>query len=133
MNFSTPRHLFALLLCASVALALPACDSGGDEEPGIEGQWSGTANVQGGAISVDVTLNESDGDISGNGVLNVGGETASTDVSGTYNYPNVSLTFSTQQYEDLSISGDINEGGTQIDGELNGSGFSGQVITLTRD
>ena len=133
MQTSTTRHLFTVLLAVSL-LALPACDSGGgNEDPAIEGQWSGTANVDGAAVTFDATFNNSGGEVSGNGTLDLAGESYSTEVSGTYSYPNVSLTLSTDEFSDLNFSGDMSEDGQRIDGQFNGSGLSDVDITLTRD
>ena len=132
MQFSTTRRLFAVLLAVSL-LALPACDSDGNEDPAIEGQWSGTANVDGSTVTLDATFNDSGGEVSGNGTLDLAGESYSTEVSGTYSYPNVSLTFATGEFAILNFSGDMSEDGQRIDGQLNGSEISDVDITLTRD
>ena len=132
MQSFTTRRLFVVLLAVSL-LALPACDSGGNEDPAIEGQWSGTANVDGATVTFDATFNNSGGEVSGNGTLDLAGESYSTEVSGTYSYPNVSLTLTTEEFTDLNFSGDMSEDGQRIDGQLNGSEISDVEITLTRD
>lgn len=121
------RYIFPLLLL----FVLPACDSGGDDEPELSGIWTGTTVVDGLSIQMDLNLRERDGAISGNGSLNIGG-VFSVNINGTHNYPDVTLNISDGTVN-LVYSGTVAGDDNTISGNLTGGGLTGVIpITLRR-
>lgn len=129
------RPSLLALLCL-VLLALSACDSGGAEDstPQIEGSWAGAANYNGLGLSINMTLREEDGTVTGTGTL-VGQQPVALDIDGTYSYPNASLNLNISGVDDVpgsNLSGTINESGTTLDARL-GSASNGLPITLSKE
>ena len=129
------RHATRLLPALLLLLCLPACDSGGDEEgPAISGEWSGDVvdPNTGNAVSMSFVLIEDNGDVAGNGEINLGGGTASMGVSGTYDYPDVELTFVVQNPDptfggfDIDFDGEMRESGDVMEGTVQVEGATGE-------
>nr|BCX01925.1 MAG: hypothetical protein KatS3mg041_1971 [Bacteroidota bacterium] len=99
-----------------------------EKTPGLSGRWTGV--VQG--ITIDVTLVETKGTITGSGSIQAPGVSISVSVTGTYSFPNVSMTFRSTGYEDFTFSGTLSADGNTLSGSLNGSGFNNVAITLRR-
>ncbi len=120
----------ALLL--AITLVGVGCDSGGDDkDPGLSGQWMGTTTVQGATFTVDMQLNEVSGNVNANGTI-VFVEPLAVTGSGTYNFPNVSLTIKSTGFADLNFTGTLSADGDQLTGSMRGSGFDNFSITLRR-
>jgi hypothetical protein len=118
-----------------LALGLLGCGSdggNGPDDPGVNGAWEGIVrNNEGGAIGeLSLTLNETDGEVSGSGNLGNAGVQAAITVDGTYSPPSLSLILSSDGFTDMNLSAEVGE--TNIVGELNGSGFINADITLHR-
>lgn len=113
-------------------LAIPACGDSGPTGPAtwdVSGQWSGTIS----GVSMSVSLNENaEGNISGNGNFSGSADSFAFDVSGSHVNENVSLTISATGVQDLNYSATL-EDEDQMEGELNGSGYSGEPLTLIRN
>lgn len=110
---------------------LVACgDSTGPTIPDLTGTWSGSAG--GGDWSITISENE-DGELSGSGSVESGGESVSLTVTGSHAHPDFSMTWSSSGVQDVNYAGTVGESGDQLNGELNGSGFSGESLTMTRD
>ena len=129
-----------VLLVASFSLvALPACDSGGDEgddDPSIEGSFSGSGSVDGTPATLTLNLNEGDGgQVSGFATLEGQGASFDGDVTGTYAYPDIRLDIDTPsaEVEDLDFRGEVSSDGDRLEGTLSGEEFSGVDFTFTRD
>jgi hypothetical protein len=121
-------------LLVGMMLLVAGC-GGGDgstepDEPQVEGQWNGPINTDVGSGSLALTLTETDGTVSGTGTLSVTGDALALTVTGTYAPPNVSLQMTSEGFEPLNLSGEVDE--EEIDGTLNGSGFVNIAVTLTR-
>jgi hypothetical protein len=119
-------HLLPAVLLFAL-LAFPACDNAGDTEaPEINGEWSGSIvdPNTGNGVSMSFVLTENESSVTGNGDLNIGGGTASMDVSGTYDYPDVDLLFSVRNPDpdfegfDIDYEGEITESGEVMNGTL---------------
>lgn len=125
------RRISALLL-AIVFVALPACGDSGPTGPAswdVSGQWSGT--IEG--VSMNMSLNEdAQGNIAGNGTFSGSQDSFAFDVSGTHVEESVSLTISATGVQDLNYSATL-ENENRLVGELNGSGFSGETLTMIRN
>jgi hypothetical protein len=118
----------------ALMLALTACGGdGGSTEPDIPevtGQWNGPVNTSGGSGSLALTLNESDGTVTGTGTLSTAGDALALTITGNYAPPNVSLQMNAAGFEPMNLSGTVAE--DDIDGTLNGSGFVNIAVTLAR-
>lgn len=121
-------------LLFALTLAIAACGGdGGSTEPDIPevtGQWNGPINTSGAAGTLALTLNESDGTVTGTGTLSTAGDALALTVTGNYAPPNVSLQLNASGFEPLNLSGSVTE--DEIDGTLNGSGFVNVAVTLAR-
>ncbi len=121
-------------LLLALMFALTACGGdGGSTEPVIPevtGQWNGPVNTSGGSGSLALTLNESDGSVTGTGTLSTAGDAIALTITGNYAPPNVSLQMNAAGFEPMNLSGTVTE--DEIDGTLNGSGFVNIAVTLAR-
>jgi hypothetical protein len=77
-----------------------------------------------------LTLNESDGTVTGTGTLSTAGDAIALTITGNYAPPNVSLQMNAAGFEPMNLSGTVAE--DEIDGTLNGSGFVNIAVTLAR-
>jgi len=118
------------LAVLALILALAACggDATGPKTPSVSGGWTGTVMEAG---SLNLTLVETSGTLTGSGSLSAGTFAAALTVTGAHAHPNVSLTMKSAGYEDMNFAGTMTDDRT-IAGTLNGSGFSGQAVTLRR-
>jgi hypothetical protein len=106
---------------------LVACgDDGTGPGNSIEGEWSGPI----GSAQLTLTLQESDGEVSGNGSIVADSESAALTVDGSFDDPDFSLTLSPPGFEPINFAGEVDE--DEMNGTLNGSGFVQQTVTLTR-
>lgn len=121
----------ALLL--AITLVGVGCDSGGDDDkdPALTGHWMGTTTVQGATFTVDMQFNEVNGNVNANGTLVYVDPLAVTG-TGTYNFPNVSLTIRSSGFTDLNFTGTLSADGDQLTGSIRASGFDNFSITLRR-
>ena len=83
---------------AAFALTLLAAGCGdngtGPEGPSLTGTWTDTIDeVDGNTFDLQLTLNQSGSSVSGNNALTVGFPLGSGSVTGTYNHPDVRLSF----------------------------------------
>ena len=107
-----------------------ACDSN-QSTPELDGRWSGTTVIDGLQISITVLLSENNGVVNGNGTLTAD-QSFAVIVAGTHEFPNVSLTLSTDVFETLSFSGTMTSNETAIAGSLSGAGLQNVAIELHR-
>jgi hypothetical protein len=77
-----------------------------------------------------MTLQETGGQVNGNGSITGPGGSLAITVSGTYNEPNAALAIASSGFSDLSLTGVVGE--EQFTGNFQGSGFTGTSITLQR-
>jgi hypothetical protein len=117
-----------------VALVLLGCgnDAGGNE-PDIspaEGAWAGiiTGDAQEGTL--EWSLQDTDGDISGEGTLSTATEAVPLTIVGTFSPPNLTLTVSPEGFVDFSFFGTVSA--ESMKGRLNGAGFINRTVTLDR-
>jgi hypothetical protein len=117
----------AALLGGGIALAV----SGGDEdsEPTVSGRWSGLLM---GFVTVSLNLSQNRSSITGSGSILAYNETFPLQVTGTNNYPNVTLTLNSVGYHPMTFTGQFYDKNT-ISGVINGSGFIDEPITFIRE
>jgi hypothetical protein len=115
----------------ALALAL-ACKGDSPVAPNVSlaGRWVGSIGTQ----TIDLTLTESSGTVAGSGTIsNTPTGTRALTVSGTYTagpIGHVDVTLSSGTAQPFALSGQVYA--TSILGSLNGSGFTGDVVTFTR-
>lgn len=123
------RTLTAVLLLA-LAPVLAACgdSSTGPKTPSASGTWTGVMTVG----TVTLTLVEQDGGtITGAGNLQGSGGAVSVTVTGTHVHPSITLTMQSTGFKDMNYTGQfVND--NAISGNLNGSGFNNETLTLMR-
>jgi hypothetical protein len=113
---------------ASIAVvAVLGCggDSNGPKQT-LTGTWRGPVST----ATVTLNLTQNGRDVTGNGTIVGGTESAALTVTGTSNLPTFSLTISASGFESMNFSGTL--GTNQLAGTLNGSGFVNAAVTLTK-
>jgi hypothetical protein len=116
-----------------LALAIAACGDGGTdlETPSADGAWRGTLESFPATMRVNIT-EAADGTISGSGAIYAGTETLSFTLSGTHRHPNVSFDMDFLGFEPAAYSGRF-ESDDAIRGAIDGSGFTDERVTLSRE
>jgi hypothetical protein len=116
-----------------LALALIACGDDGGNQPDVseaEGAWAGTITGDAQEGNLEWTLQDTDGDISGNGSLSTATAAVALTIEGIFSPPNLTLTVSPEGVEDFSFFGTVGE--ESMKGRLNGAGFVNRTVTLDR-
>jgi len=116
-----------------LALALTGCGDDGGNEPEhseAEGAWAGTITGDAQEGRLEWTLQDTDGNISGNGTLSTATASVALTIEGTFSPPNLTLVVSPQGVEDFSFFGTVGE--ESMKGRLNGAGFVNRTVTLDR-
>lgn len=115
------------LLTVAMAFALAACSSSTAPKVTVAGTWSGSTGGQ----ALTLTLAENAGSVSGSGTLtNTPAGTIAITVSGSFVGSTVSLALTSGLHPAINLSGTV--AGNTMTGALQGSGFTGEAITLTR-
>jgi hypothetical protein len=113
-----------------VAVAATACSDSTGPKATATGQWEGTileGSVAGQVIRMNIV--ESNGDVSGSGQFVA--TTLDFIVDGTFSSPNLSITIQDNPLRPpANVIGTIR--GNRFEGSINGSGFSGQAVEMTR-
>jgi hypothetical protein len=120
------RRLFAALLLVAVA----GC---GSETLAPVTKVDGTWNGSGGSVQLSLGLSQDDaGNVSGNvGMVGQLGLVQGT-ASGTFIYPNLQLTIDIPGLEPAIYFGEMSATSAEIDGTLDGSGFTNLAINLKK-
>ncbi len=142
------RLLLAALLC--LGAAIPACSSSPTEQEiidaleeelrSVEGGWTGMASG-GSQLTLDFQLQAGAGNaVSGSGTMREqpGAATVPITVTGTFNRPALSLTFSGMTYQGHAVQGTISGSYTSVGGVagnllLTGTGYSTTVQVLLQE
>jgi hypothetical protein len=121
------RALVVIVAMLATGLAIPACSGSTDVRPTVQGTWSGS--VQGQVLTLSLT--ESGGAVAGSGTITgtYTGTRALT-VAGSFEPPHVSITMTSGTMQPLNLTATL--AGKTMTGSLNGSGFTGEGITLMR-
>jgi hypothetical protein len=115
----------------AVLFVLGCDDSSGPARNDITGSWSGTGVVAGQTFTLTLLLSENNNVVSGNGSLSLPGAGGfALAAAGTYVDPDFTITLSSQGFQDIAFSGEVN--GDDIAGTFTGSGFLGEEVNLTR-
>lgn len=127
------RPLYTLALLVILSGTLVACSDNPVEadDPMITGRWAGQTTIQGTPLSMDIQLQENNGTINGAGTMVLVDPLAIT-VTGVYNFPSMTMTVRSNDFEDMSFSGDLGADGNTINGSMRGSGFDNFAFSLRR-
>ena len=126
MRFRKPLITLGLSLMLT---AMTCFQDDEDETPAFSGDWEG--DVADMVLSIDVDEDE-DGDFEGTGQLSGPGGTLDVDIEGEHDHPDVTFTMSAEGFDPAEFEGEF-DGDDTVEGELNGSGFFGEEITLERE
>jgi hypothetical protein len=114
----------------AVALLLLTACSGDSTQPAptVNGRWEGEIR----AIDAELTLTlmQEGEEVTGTGFIASGTTSISLDARGTFRNPDLELTLRSPGYEPVDLAGELD--GEEIDARLEGSGFTGQRVTLER-
>ena len=118
-----------------VFLIITGCDSTTvEEDPEVNGYYSDTITTPSGiSAELVVILDDQNGNISGVGDLTSSNAKIEFQISGTHNFPKISLTFSTPGFVPFKLSGEVSNDGDRISGELDGSELDGTDVTFVRE
>jgi len=120
-------------LVLALVLVLVGCsDPSGVGMPDLTGRWSGSTETGDVPATLQITVLERDGQLTGAGVIFVVQAVHSLTLEGVHAYPNVSFKNAASGFADFNYSGRF-DGNATIVGTLRGSGFGGQTVILTRD
>lgn len=133
------RLLFLPLL---VLVLFSGCDSGSDGPPQLDGEY--TLETQGGeaTYTFEVTLNESDQSLSGNGSLTIEDQgspqaaTSDLDVDGSHNHPSARvemIAVDTETNDRTILDGEVSDGAERISGTLTFPNGTQQQVTMRRE
>ena len=139
--------LLAAVLCLGVGI--PACTVGPTEQEiidgleqqlqSVEGGWTGTASA-GSQLTLDFQLQAAGTALSGTGTMREapGAAAVPITVTGTFNRPALSLTFSGMTYQGHAVQGTISGSYTTVGGvggtlQLTGTGYSNSIQSLLQE
>jgi hypothetical protein len=119
------RRLFVL---AFVILAACGGDRILDPVQTVDGTWNGTSN----GIQLSLAMSQSDTLVSGNvAIAGISGSFLGT-LSGSFKYPDLTVTLQFQDAEPLTYTGTMSATQAKISGNLNGSGFTSFGLDVTK-
>jgi hypothetical protein len=118
------KMIHVILLSILTLFQAIACDSGGSGDPDLRGKWNGSAVFPNSpfplAIHFKVDIDSTD--ISGTGTFQLAStntfRTTEFVVTGTYDYPNVTLRFSSEPDRVDIFTGTVDEDGIVINGDV---------------
>lgn len=115
----------------TVALVVLALGCGDDDPSGpsgaqLDGTWSGDTDLG----TLNMTLNETDGNITGNGLLTLGNHNADLTLEGTLDGSTVAIAVSSPQLTPFDISATV--AGNTMTGTIDGAGPDPMPFSATR-
>ena len=117
------RRHFAVLALAS----LVACDKlSGPLESTVGGTWTGTSAGQ----TLTMTLQQGGTSVAGTGTLTGSFGTRSLSISGNFAVPDLTLTLATAGAQPITLEAAVTA--SSMLGSLNGGGFTGNAIAMSR-
>jgi hypothetical protein len=125
-----------------ILIVFPGCDSGSDGPPQLDGDY--TLETQGGeaTYTFEVTLNESDQSLSGNGNLTIEDQgspqaaTSDLDVEGSHDHPSARIEMiavDTETNDRTILDGEVSDGAERISGTLTFPNGNQQQVTMRRE
>ena len=123
-------YWFARLLAVALIFTLPACGGDGtgpaDNSPTLAGTWEGP--ILSGVLTA--TMTDSRGTVSGSGAIDGSSLICAPAIAGTRTGANFNLTFTCTGFQPFTYAGTVTA--TTLTGNLTGSGFNGDALTLTK-
>ena len=118
------RRLIAL---SAFALLIACGGSTSPAPPSVAGTWTGVTGAQ----TLSMTIVENSGVVNGSGTITgtLSG-TVSLTISGTFTNPTLAVSMASGTFQPIGLTAVLS--GKVLTGNLNGSGFTGDVIVLTR-
>lgn len=114
-------------IMVAMVLMAAGCKSSTGPKITVAGTWAGVTNAQ----LLTLTLVENSGEVSGSGTLtNTPSGTIAITVSGPFVGSTVSLALTSGLHPAINLTGTV--AGNTMTGSLQGSGFTGNAIVLTR-
>jgi hypothetical protein len=104
----------------------------------VAGRWTGRTAQPVGTDSAVYTftfdLDQSQRAVTGSAVVRAGTDSVQTDVTGTWDYPRVTLRLTAPEFADLQYSAQFTpqENRDTLSGPLTGSGFNGTTLKIVR-
>lgn len=112
-----------------VVLLLAACGDGSgpsDNSPTLAGTWVGTL----GPGTISATMTDKKGTVAGSAAIDVGTLLCAPSIAGTRTATNFTITFTCSGFVPFTYTGTVSA--TTLSGALQGSGFTGETLTLTK-
>jgi hypothetical protein len=127
-----PEHLVTLV---ALAFAVAACDAG-TAPRSVTGRWTGSTIASNSLFAFQADIVDAGGTLAGTSSLMGSGDgcvDATFQVTGTRSGSAVSLTFTCENYTPFTFDATLAKNGRTLQGTLNGSGFDGAALSLSRD
>lgn len=131
-----------LFLSFLVLIVSPGCDSGSDGPPQLDGDYTLETQDAVATYTFEVTLNESNQSLSGNGTLTIedrGSPQAATldlDVEGSHDHPSARIemiVLDVETNDRITLDGEVSDGAERISGTLTFPNGSQQQVTMRRE
>jgi hypothetical protein len=120
------RNVLTIVLC-SLVVACGGSDNATSPKATVGGTWRGVVDGQ----TLSLTLIENAGSVSGTGTItNTPTGTRALTVTGTFVNAAFTATMSSGTLQPIALQATV--AGSSMTGNLTGSGFTGEAITLTR-
>lgn len=127
------RYVRAVVCGLTMTGLASAC--GGDKATApaasVTGTWKGTLVSGTDQAVVSLTLAQAEQQVSGSGTVAVGGQTIPVTSTGSFVNPSVTLTVSSDGFEPFTYTATLSDA-THMSGSLNGSGFTGETLSLAK-
>lgn len=120
----------SILATICALLVLPACGLIGSEDPLVDGVYTGTTSIEESAWEIRLALSEAESKvITGAGSMHQvdTDRTISFQVEGVHTYPDLTLTLTSNGFEDKNFSGTVSEGGDALSGLIRDRNFVTEV------
>lgn len=126
------RRLFVLAFALAVMSCGGSKDTVGPPDPiDVSGSWSGTFAADTQDVSLQLTLAETNGAVTGTGTLVSSAGTFPLTATGTYDSPRLSLLLTTPGFDPVSLVALVDD--TSMTGTIGGGGFSNESFTLAKE
>ncbi len=123
----------SLLMAASAATLLWMGCKDKSTEPvhTLNGHWVAVFSATSGTVTLDLTLTQTNTSVTGAGTIANATVTTPVTITGSHVHPSVTLTVAIQGYNPATVTGTC-ASTTSVSGSINGSGFTGQALTLNK-
>lgn len=127
----TTTNLWRRMMLVAGIAGLGACSGPTGPAPiEVERSWLGTIQGTSSTGTIQFTLTETSGTVTGSGSIGGATQAQAVQITGTYVEPHAALTLTADGFSPVSISATLSK--TQLIGSANGSGFVGSAVSMTR-